>query len=71
MSDTDEPMVTIRRSLYESLARLAERALEPTGEHRKIDSGYCADCQGQCLRDWLTRPPLPPAPSKDRQWDGS
>jgi hypothetical protein len=67
---SSEGQLIIPRVLYESLCRAAEKALEPTGEHRKID-GYCPDCQGQCLRDWLGRPPLPPSASKDRQWDGS
>lgn len=28
-------------------------ALEPTGEHKVLPDGYCPDCQGQCLRDWM------------------
>ena len=39
----------------EVLEKAANKALEPTGEHRVIDGGYCPDCQGQCLRTWLAR----------------
>ena len=68
---SDEPMVTIPRYIYEALMAAAERGLSPDGKHRVLDGGYCPDCQGQCLRSWLTRPPKPPKPPKDGQWDGS
>ena len=68
MTAKDEPMVTIPRYIYEALMAAAERGLAPDGEHRVLDGGYCPDCQGQCLRSWLTRPPLPPKPPKNRQY---
>jgi endogenous inhibitor of DNA gyrase (YacG/DUF329 family) len=50
----------LRRQI-EMVAPVVSEALKPTGEHRVID-GYCPDCGGQCLRDWLATQPQRPYP---------
>lgn len=47
----------------ESIGAMAERALTPTGDHHVIPGGYCLDCSGQHIGEWLEgarHPTLPP-----------
>jgi len=49
MASLDEQgYLILARDAYELLAKVAESALVPTGEHRLIN-GYCPDCQGGCM----------------------
>ncbi len=41
---------------YRELADRLEAALAPDGTHRIIEGGYCLDCQGGCMRDFVNQP---------------
>lgn len=53
--DVERALPEIEKQATRPVRALLEAALTPTGDHHRLPSGYCLDCQGQHIGDWLPR----------------